>query len=205
LPYQDFREFLDALRKACELIEVDRAVSPELEVAKALRKSAAMSGPAVIFKNKGTAFPVVGGVYNTRSKALIAFQTTEKDAFERVLHRMATRIPRVAVADGPVHENVITGDAVDISVVPVCKYSPDDGGPYITAGIVVSKDPEAGVPDIGHYRLEVIDKQTKPIARITRRSRIATAHFSRRCLPGCSRPRTISSNRWPTRRRTSPC
>ncbi|HTI84940.1 MAG TPA: UbiD family decarboxylase [Acetobacteraceae bacterium] len=160
MAYQDFREFLEALRKSGELIEVDRAVSPELEVAKAMRKSAAMSGPAIIFKNNGTAFPVVGGVYNTRSKALIAFQTTEKEAFERVLHGMATRIPPVVVADGPVHENVITGDAVDISRVPVCKYSPDDGGPYITAGIVVSKDPETGVPDIGHYRFEVIDKQT---------------------------------------------
>jgi 3-octaprenyl-4-hydroxybenzoate carboxy-lyase len=102
LPYQDFHEFLDALREAGELIEVDRAVSPELEVAKAMRKSAAVSGPAIIFKNSGTAFPVVGGVYNTRTKALIAFQTTEKDAFERGLHGMATRISPVAVGDGPV-------------------------------------------------------------------------------------------------------
>ena len=31
---------------------------------------------------------------------------------------------------------------------------------YITAGIVVSKDPETGIPDIGHYRFEVVDKQT---------------------------------------------
>jgi hypothetical protein len=42
----------------------------------------------------------------------------------------------------------------------VPKYSLDDGGPYITPGIVVSKDPETGVPDIGHYRFEIIDKQT---------------------------------------------
>jgi UbiD family decarboxylase len=42
----------------------------------------------------------------------------------------------------------------------VAKYSPDDGGRYITAGIVVSKDPETGIPDIGHYRFEVVDKQT---------------------------------------------
>ena len=40
------------------------------------------------------------------------------------------------------------------------QYSPDDGGRYITAGIVVSKDPETGIPDIGHYRFEVVDKQT---------------------------------------------
>jgi UbiD family decarboxylase len=68
MPFQDFREFLDALRNAGELLELDRAVSPELEVAKALRKSASVSGPALIFKNNGTAFPLVGGVYNSVPK-----------------------------------------------------------------------------------------------------------------------------------------
>ena len=148
------------LKKAGELIEVDRPVSPMLEVAKAMRKSASVSGPAIIFKNNGTAFPLVGGVYNTRAKALIALQTTEKDVFDRILRGMAARIPPVVVTDAPVHENVLTGDAIDLSKIPVAKYSPDDGGPYITAGIVVSKDPETGIPDIGHYRFEVVDKQT---------------------------------------------
>ena len=160
MPYQDFREFLDALRSAGELLELDRVVSPELEVAKAMRKSASVSGPALIFKNTGTEFPLVGGVYNTRAKGLIALQTTESDIFDKVLRGMSTRIPPVVVADAPVHENVITSDAVDLSKIPVAKYSPDDGGPYITAGIVVSKDPETGIPDIGHYRFEVIDRQT---------------------------------------------
>jgi UbiD family decarboxylase len=160
MPFQDFRDFLDALRKAGELLEVDRHVNPELEVAKAMRKSASVSGPAIVFKNNGTAFPLVGGVYNTRSKALIALQTTEKDVSDRVLHGMSSRIPPVVVTDAPVHENVLTGDAIDTSKLPVAKYSPDDGGRYITAGIVVSKDPETGIPDIGHYRFEVVDKQT---------------------------------------------
>jgi UbiD family decarboxylase len=103
---------------------------------------------------------VVGGVYNTRAKCLLALQTTEKGAFDRVLRGMSTRIPPVVVADGPVHENILTGDAIDTSKLPICKYSPDDGGRYITVGIVVSKDPETGIPDIGHYRFEVVDKQT---------------------------------------------
>ncbi len=90
MPFQDFRDFLDALRNAGELLEVDRPVSPQLEVAKAMRKSASVSGPAIVFKNNGTTFPLVGGVYNTRSKALIALQTTEKDVFDRVLRGMAS-------------------------------------------------------------------------------------------------------------------
>jgi 4-hydroxy-3-polyprenylbenzoate decarboxylase/2,5-furandicarboxylate decarboxylase 1 len=64
------------------------------------------------------------------------------------------------VDDGPVHENVILGDDIDLSILPVPRYSPDDGGPYITPGFVVSHDPETGVPDIGHYRCEIIDNKT---------------------------------------------
>jgi UbiD family decarboxylase len=73
MAFEDFRDFLAALRAQGELIEVDRPVAPELEVGKALRKSAAVGGPAVVFKKNGTDFPLVGGVYNSRSKALIAF------------------------------------------------------------------------------------------------------------------------------------
>jgi 4-hydroxy-3-polyprenylbenzoate decarboxylase/2,5-furandicarboxylate decarboxylase 1 len=44
MPFRDFREFLDALRTAGELLELERAVSSDLEVAKAMRKSASVSG-----------------------------------------------------------------------------------------------------------------------------------------------------------------
>ena len=160
MPFQDFREFLGALRKHGELIDIDRPVALELEVAKALRKSASVGGPACVFKNNGTRFPLVAGVYNTRAKALTALEATEDTIFERILSGLAKRIPPVIVKDAPVHENVITGDAIDLSALPVPKYSPDDGGPYITPGIVVSRDPETGIPDIGHYRFEIIDKTT---------------------------------------------
>jgi 4-hydroxy-3-polyprenylbenzoate decarboxylase/2,5-furandicarboxylate decarboxylase 1 len=56
VPFQDFRQFLDALRKQGELIDIDRPVALELEVAKALRKSASVGGPACAFRNNGTGF-----------------------------------------------------------------------------------------------------------------------------------------------------
>lgn len=39
MPFQDFRDFLDALQKAGELLELDRFVSPELDVAKAMKRA----------------------------------------------------------------------------------------------------------------------------------------------------------------------
>ncbi|MEU0496248.1 UbiD family decarboxylase [Mycobacterium sp. NPDC006124] len=160
VPFHDFREFLDALRKHGELIDVDRPVALEFEVAKALRKSASVAGPAIVFNQTGTDFPLVGGVYNSRAKALIAYESDEDAVMGRILEGLARRIAPVVVDDAPVHQNVILGADVDLTALPVPTYSPDDGGPYITPGIVVSRDPETGVPDIGHYRFEVVDAHT---------------------------------------------
>ncbi|MDO3637238.1 UbiD family decarboxylase [Mycolicibacterium arseniciresistens] len=160
MPFQDFREFLDALRSRGELIDVTRPVALELEVAKAMRKSASVNGPAVVFRDNGTRFPLVGGVYNSRAKALIAYGCDEDAVMAHITEGLGRRIPPVLVEDAPVHENVILGDDIDLTTLPVPRYSPDDGGPYITPGIVVSRDPDTGVPDIGHYRFEVIDSRT---------------------------------------------
>ena len=160
MPFQDFRDFLTALRDQGELVDVDRPVALDLEVAKGLRKSASIAGPAFVFKNNGTPFPLVAGVYNSRAKALIAFQATEDEAFGKILNGLSNRIPPVLVENAPVHENVIEGDDIDLATLPVPKYSPNDGGPYITPGIVVSHDPETGIPDMGHYRFQIIDKNT---------------------------------------------
>jgi 4-hydroxy-3-polyprenylbenzoate decarboxylase/2,5-furandicarboxylate decarboxylase 1 len=64
------------------------------------------------------------------------------------------------VTAAPVHQNVVAGDQADLAKLPIPKYGPDDGGPYLTSGIVVSRDPATGVPDMGHYRFEVIDGRT---------------------------------------------
>lgn len=158
MAYQDFRHYLDALRDQGELIEVDRLVALQLEVGKALQKSAASNGPAILFNNNGTPFALVGGVYNTRSKALLAFQTTEDALFEKVLNGLAKPIAPVIVKKAPVHENILLDDKIDLSQLPIPKYSPLDGGPYITPGIVVSTDPETGITDLGNYRFEYINK-----------------------------------------------
>ena len=116
MPFDDFRSFLTALRDEGQLIEVDRPVALELEVAKAMRKSAATGGPAIVFNNNGTKFPLVGGIYNSRAKALLAYGCTEENAFGDIVNRLKTRSPPVYVDDGPVHENVILGDDIDLRV-----------------------------------------------------------------------------------------
>lgn len=159
MAYADFRAFLDVLRANGELIDVDRPVQLELEVGKALRRTAAIGGPALNFTNNGTAFPLVGGIYNTRAKALLAFESTESEVFAKILDGLARPLaPQPVAGSAAAHDVVLTGAAADLGLLPIPTYSPDDGGPFITPGIVVSRDPETGVTDLGHYRFQILGR-----------------------------------------------
>ena len=160
MPYQDLRAFLTALKNAGELVDIDRPVALKYDVAKALAKASSVQGPALMFKQTGTEFPLVAGVYGNRRLALLAFEATEKTIHGKVLKAINNPIAPVDFpvdikGKPPCQEVVLTGDAIDVTKLPVPIYSPKDGGPYITAGIVVSENLETGIPDIGNYRMQI--------------------------------------------------
>ncbi|MGH7854387.1 MAG: UbiD family decarboxylase [Candidatus Binatia bacterium] len=63
------------------------------------------------------------------------------------------------VSTGPVFENIERGDAVDLMKFPVPRWHAGDGGRYLgTAHLVVTRDPETGVENVGCYRVMLQDK-----------------------------------------------
>ena len=70
-------------------------------------------------------------------------------------------VPHEIVDDGPIFENVITGDDVDITMFPTPNWHEDDGGRYIgTGGYNVTRDPEEGWINVGTYRVMIHDEKT---------------------------------------------
>ena len=70
-------------------------------------------------------------------------------------------VPPVYVETGPVKENVITGDAIDLFKFPTPMWHEFDGGRYIGTGVsVIQKDPDNGWVNLGAYRTQIIDKTT---------------------------------------------
>ncbi len=156
MPYQDLRAFLTALKNSGDLVEITRPIALKYDIAKALAKTSSIQGPALMFTKTGTEFPLVAGVYGNRRLALKAFEATEQTIHEKVLKGINNQIAPVDFKGAPpCQEVVLTGDVIDITKLPVPTYSPKDGGPYITAGIVVSENLETGIPDIGNYRMQV--------------------------------------------------
>ncbi|MFC2013942.1 UbiD family decarboxylase [Chloroflexota bacterium] len=69
--------------------------------------------------------------------------------------------PSAEVKTGPVMENVITGDNINILKFPVPKYHELDGGRYIGTGVVtITRDPDEGWINCGTYRVMVHDGKT---------------------------------------------
>jgi 4-hydroxy-3-polyprenylbenzoate decarboxylase len=76
---------------------------------------------------------------------------------ERIVN--ARPIDPVEVKDGPVMENVLTGDKVDVLKFPTPLWHEADGGRYIgTASADVTRDPDSGWINLGTYRVMVHDK-----------------------------------------------
>ena len=70
-------------------------------------------------------------------------------------------LPPVDVETGPVLENVLTGDDVDLTIFPTPLWHEGDGGNYIGTGCYhVTADPDSGALNLGTYRVMVHDEKT---------------------------------------------
>ncbi len=80
---------------------------------------------------------------------------------ERYRDAIANPIPYRVVDDGPVLENVLNGDDVNVLKFPTPKWHDGDGGRYIgTGSFNVTKDPESDWINVGTYRVMVHDEKT---------------------------------------------
>ncbi|TAN21027.1 MAG: UbiD family decarboxylase [Actinomycetota bacterium] len=69
-------------------------------------------------------------------------------------------IPPKFVKDGPIFENVVRGNDIDLTMFPAPKWHSLDGGRYIgTGSFDVTRDPDDGWVNLGTYRVMVHDSQ----------------------------------------------
>jgi 2,5-furandicarboxylate decarboxylase 1 len=67
----------------------------------------------------------------------------------------ANGIPPIRVDSAAWKANVVTGDEIDIRRLPIPTHAVGDGGPFITAGVTVSKDPLGGRGNLSYQRMQV--------------------------------------------------
>ncbi|TDA65510.1 MAG: UbiD family decarboxylase [Clostridia bacterium] len=158
----DNRQFTKALKQTGDLVEVNREVDWDCEIGAIVRRACEMEGPATLF-NSIRDYPghrIFGGPVSTLRRAAVAMgiqpTASTKEIFDQFYQRMQNPIPPVLVAEAPCQENVVVGDAVDLTMFPAPMVHDGDGGRYLcTWHFVVTKDPETGWVNWGMYRVMV--------------------------------------------------
>ena len=112
--------------------------------------------PVVIIERpKGSTFPVVTNLFASRDRTARMAGTRPggfNDAWTRAL---ANLTPPVVVPEGPVHDVVLEGSALDAATLPISRHFAKDAGRYIGSGVLVCKDPNTGVRNLSYQRLQL--------------------------------------------------
>lgn len=170
MAYADLREWLNALEGAGDLLQIGAEVHWDREIGAITRLAFSEGGPALLFENitghrdtiSTSLFTGGLATYARVAQAMgLPRQTHYRDIVNEYRQRLKTPIPFREVATGPVKENILLGDAVDLYQFPVPRWHHRDGGRYIvTFAGVVSRDPDSGVLNVGVYRGQVLNKHT---------------------------------------------
>ncbi len=159
MPFSDLRQFLDYLEERGELLFIQEEVDPKYEIAAYIRRTSDIGGPALLFqKVKGFDMPVVGGVFAHRRRVMMALESTEEQMIDKFVWAMTNPILTKLVEEGVCQEVVLTGAEVDLTRLPIPTFSSGDIAPYITLGMVISKDPDTGAKNAAIRRIQLKDR-----------------------------------------------
>lgn len=163
-PHEDLRELIDRIDKLGQLVRVPEA-DPDLELGTLIELVAHRGGegaPALLFEKltgDGKGFRVFSGATNSAQRLALAMGFPRPahplDAVASYRARMQTHepIPPSEVDRGPVLENILRDDEIDLTAVPAPRLHELDGGRYLgTDDLVVMRDPDDGWVNLGTYR-----------------------------------------------------
>jgi len=185
--YSDLRQFIDALEKAGELTRISAPVSANLELAEITDRVSKMKGQAnkaLLFENvQGYDMPVLINAFGSHKRMCMSLEVDDLDsiadrirkfikpqvpenfleklAFLPTLMELSKFPPKLTGGQAPCQEVVITDPSqAMLDKLPILTCWPEDGGPFITMGAVITKDPKNGNRNVGMYRLQKFDNNT---------------------------------------------
>jgi 4-hydroxy-3-polyprenylbenzoate decarboxylase len=154
---QSIRPFLAGLERQGALVRVPKPVDREFELSAFL--SAADSGPALIFDSVvGSPLRVVGNLLNSRARIAAALGIEVDAIVPRIHEAIRTPMKPATVASGRV-QDVVTLDQ-PLADLPVPRFFERESRPYITAGVILARDPLTGRGNASFARFAILDHST---------------------------------------------
>ncbi len=158
------REYLNVLESEFKIIKIEEEVSTKYEVAKVLRE---YPKDTVIFENiKESDIRIIAGICNTREKIARGIGVEVPEITGRIMEATDNPVPIENLEN--IKDNYKKQNKTDLTEIPVPTYYKKDGGAYITAGVVIAKDPETGIRNASIHRMLVNSKNMLGIRIVPR-------------------------------------
>ena len=198
-------EFISAIEAMGELVRVREPVRVELElceIADRVMKQPG-GGKALLFEHPVLAdgsrspYPVAINLFGSMKRMALSLGVEDLDehgaritklldlkvpegllgkfALLPRLMEIAKFPPRLKSGTPACQEVVWRGDEIDLNKLPIITCWPQDGGPYITLPMVISKNPQSKVRNVGMYRVQQLSKNT--LAMHWQRHKVGAAHW----------------------------
>ena len=153
------RDWLAEADRLGLLKHIHKEVDPAHELAAVGKKLEPRFG-AVFEHVKGSTMPVVTGLVTSREAIAHSLGMTYAELVERYTAALNDLTPcRLVPKEGQaVKRHVLVGDQVDLGLLPICTHHEKDSGPYLTAAMCITKDPETGIRNVAIHRHEVKDR-----------------------------------------------
>lgn len=176
-------QFCASLLATGQLKTVPQQVSPHLQVTAVCHRSLLNEGPALLFENlQGSGLKVLGNLFGSQQRVLTALELDSVQGLRNLGKELAflrnpslpdSRQSMIDVAPGfarlahvtpkkldgaPWQEHVLEGPDVDLETLPIATCWPDDAGPLITWGMVITRGPSKPRVNLAIYRLQLIGK-----------------------------------------------
>jgi 4-hydroxy-3-polyprenylbenzoate decarboxylase len=176
------KKHIEKLQKSGDLKKITSFFNPLLEITEITDRISKQGGPALLFENTGTTFPLLINAFGSDQRMAMAIGRENLEEAGREIEQLFGRltappasfaaklsgIPQVlkissvlpsrSSKSGRCRE-LIHKDP-DLEILPVLKCWPYDGGRFITLPVVHTRHPETGKTNAGMYRMQVLDKNT---------------------------------------------
>jgi UbiD family decarboxylase len=149
-----FRNFLEQLEKNGEVTRITKEVSTEFELAGIIE--ALGEKPVFFEKVKESSIPVAAGLVSSKELIARALGIEKSQLLQRLSSAIENPVPPEVVEKGACQEIVETD--VDLTRLPIMRYTEKDGGKYIASAIAIVRDPEFRARNVCFHRLMLLDK-----------------------------------------------
>ncbi len=149
-----FRSALGRMAELGRLTAYTAPVDPHLEIAAIMKKLD--GGPALLFTAvDGYNMPVIGNLLSCQGNCEAAFGIDFHGIRQFIGRALGQPLPPVVVEKAPAQEHVHTRDIDLFRLLPALHHTAADAGRFVTAGIVIVRDPDTGTYNASYHRLQI--------------------------------------------------